>query len=120
MSPTLEVYLNIFLTVTAVLLIIISVFLIKLLLELSKLTNNMSDITTVVKNELAPTVQELRITLKNFNSLLKATDDNVEKIKGIATKLVGASSLAFTGLHSLTGSFWKGITTGFKLFSKRK
>ena len=87
MSQTLEIYLSIFLSVSAVLLIIISVFFIKLIMELSKLTNNLNDITTVIKSDIEPTVKELQTTLKSINSIVKEADKNVSAIKGIATKL---------------------------------
>lgn len=118
MSQTLETYFGIFLSVSAVLLIIISVFLIKWLIELSKLTSNITDITTVIKSDLEPTVKELQETLKSVNAIMKEADKNVANFKGIATKVLGASSIALTGLKGLTDSFWKGMAAGFKFFRK--
>lgn len=118
MSQTLETYFGIFLSVSAVLLIIISVFLIKWLIELSKLTSNITDITTVIKSDLEPTVKELQITLKSINSIMKAADKNVANFKGLAAKILGAGSIALTGLKGLTGSFGKGMAAGFKFFRK--
>ena len=120
MTPTLEIYLIIFLSVTAVILIIISVFTIKLILELSKLTNNLNDITTVVKSELEPTIGELRLTLNSINSIVKAADRKVSDFKGIAAKVLGAGSLALGSIKGLTGSFWKGVSAGMKMFGRKK
>ena len=118
MSPTLEIYISIFISVSVVLLIITAVFVIKLLVEVSKLTSNITDITTILKNDLEPTVKELQITLKSVNSIVKQADKNVSDISGIATKVLGAGAVAFNGLKNITGSFWKGVTAGFKLFKK--
>ena len=88
-------------------------------MELSKLTNNLNDITTVIKSDIEPTVKELQTTLKSINSIVKEADKNVSAIKGIATKLLGAGTLAVSGLKGLTGSFWNGMAAGLKLFKKK-
>ena len=118
MSSALELYLIAFISVTIVLFIILSVFIIKLLLEISKLTNNMNDITTVIKSDLEPTVKELQITLKSINSIVKQADKNVSDLKGVASKVLGAGALALNSLKGVTGSFWKGMSAGLKLFKK--
>ena len=51
-------------------------------------------------------------------AIMKEADKNVANFKGIATKVLGASSIALTGLKGLTGSFWKGMAAGFKFFRK--
>ncbi|MCR5260931.1 MAG: hypothetical protein K6C94_03760 [Candidatus Gastranaerophilales bacterium] len=118
MGSALELYLIAFISVTIVLLIILAAFLIKLLLEVSKLVNNLSDITTVIKSDLEPTVKELQITLKSINSIVKQADQKVSDIKGVAAKVLGAGALAVNSLKGLTGSFWKGMSAGLKLFKK--
>ena len=118
MSQTLEIYFSVFLSVSAVLLIIIGVFFIKLIMELSNLTNNLNDITTIVKSDLEPTIKELQVTLKSVNSIVKEADKNVSALRGVATKVLGAGSMAITGIKGLTGSFWKGMAAGMKMFRK--
>lgn len=118
MTDTLEIYLIVFLSVTVVLFIVIAVFLIKLLLEVSRLTNNLNDITTVIKADLEPTVKELQIALKSINSIVQQADKNVSSISGIVTKVIGAGVLAVNSIKGVTGSFWKGMSTGLKLFKK--
>ena len=118
MSPVLETYISIFLSVSAVLLIIIGVFVIKLLLELSKLANNLNDITTIVKNDLEPTLSELQTALKSINSIVKVADKNVSAFKGVLSKVLGAGSLALGSLKGLTGGFWKGVSAGMSIFKK--
>lgn len=118
MSVTLEIYLTVFITVTVVLLIICGVFLIKLLIELSKLANSLNDIATVIKSDLEPTIKELQVTLKSINSIVQEADKKVSYFSGIATKLLGAGSLALTSVKGFTGSFWKGLSAGMNIFKK--
>lgn len=118
MSPNLETYLIIFISVCIVFLIIIGVFAIKLILEVTKFVGNLNDISTVLKSDLEPTVKELQITLKSLNSIVKQTDKSVSDFSGIATKVLGAGAVAFTGLKGITGGFWKGLSAGWKLFKR--
>lgn len=118
MSQTIEIYLCIFLTVTAVLFIMISVFLVKFILELSKLTNTLNDIMTVIKSDLEPTLKEFQTTLKRMNTIISDAESKMSYFKGIASKLLGAGSLAVASVKGVTGSFWKGMTAGMKLFKK--
>lgn len=118
MSMSLEIYLTVFITVAIVLLIICGVFLIKLMVELSRLTNSLNDIATVVKSDLEPTIKEVKLTLKSINSIVQEADKKVSDFSGIATKLLGATSVALTSVKGLTGSFWKGLSAGMNLFKK--
>ncbi len=119
MSQTLEIYLCIFITVTVVLLIIVSVFLIKLLIDITKLANNLNDIATVIKSDIEPTVKEMKTALQSINSLIQVTDKNMTNFRSITTKILGAGSAAISGIRGLTGSFWKGLSTGINIFGKR-
>ncbi len=118
MSQTLEIYLSIFITVSAVLLIIVSVFVIRLMSELSKLTTNLTDITTVIKSDIEPTMAELKTTLQSLNSIVKQADQKVSDFRGLATKLLGLGSVTFSGLKGLTGGFAKGVAAGMSIFRK--
>lgn len=118
MSLTLEIYITVFITVAVVLMIICGVFLIKLMIELSKLTNSLNDIATVVKSDLEPTIKEVQTALKSINSIVHEADKKVSDFSGIATKVLGAASLAVTGVKGLTGSFWKGLSAGMSMFKK--
>lgn len=118
MSQTLEIYLCIFITVAAVLLIIVSVFFVKLIIELSRLTNNLNDISTVIKSDIEPTIKEIKTTLQSLNSIIQVTDKNMSNFKSITSKVLGAGSIAFSGIKGFTGSFWKGLKTGMSIFGK--
>lgn len=119
MDQTLEIYICIFITVTVVLLIIVSVFFVKLIIELSRLTNNLNDITTVIKSDIEPTIKEMKTTLQSINSIIRVTDKNVSNFGSLASKVLGAGSVAISGIKGLTGSFWKGLSAGMNMFHKR-
>ncbi len=111
----------IFTYVKAVLFIVLTiagVFLIKLIIDLSKLVINLDEVATILKVELEPLVKELKETLCRLNSLASATDTQVDNVKKIFSKALGLSGLLFGKVRSVSGSFFKGIATGIKMFSK--
>ena len=119
MSVTLETFLIILIIVTIVLLVLISVYLIKLLIELTKLAGNINDISSVVKSDIGTVISEFIVSLNSINSFIGTANKNVSDIKSFVLKLLGAGSVAFTGAKNLTGSFWKGLSTGLKFFRKK-
>ncbi len=119
MTPTLEVSLMFLIFTTIILGVLISVFIIRLLIDLSRLTVNIDETTTVVKQEIEPTLKELKETLNNLNSIAKSADKQVDVIKKVFSGLVGASGLAFCGLKNISGGFLKGLFAGLKILRKK-
>lgn len=119
MTTTLEVSIIFLIFTTIILGVIVTVFLIKLLMDLSKLTTNLDEVTTLVKQEVEPTLKEIKEALNNINSIAKSADQQVDVIKKLFTGVLGASGIAFCGLKNISGGFFKGITAGLKLFRKK-
>ena len=107
---------------TGIVLILISVFLIKLLIDLSRFTKNMNDTLNVVKNELEPTLSELKASLKSINAFVKSTDEKVDTFKKALTDTLGFGISAATKIKNVSGAIitgaMKGFITAYKLFSK--
>ena len=93
-------------------------FLIKLIIDVSRLVNTMDETATIIKHELEPTIEELKQTLKNLNSIASATDKQVLQVKNVLGKVATLSGLLFGQFKSLSGGFAKGLYTGIQLFSK--
>ncbi len=119
MTPTLEISIIFLIFTTIILGVVISVFVIRLLIDLSRLTVNLDETATVVKQEIEPTLKELKETLNNLNSIAKSADKQVDVIKKVLSGLVGASGLAFCGLKNISGGFLKGLLAGMKLIKKK-
>lgn len=107
---------------TSIVLILVSVFLIKLLIDLSRFTKNMNTTLDVVKNELEPTLMELKASLKSINSFVKSADEKVDTFKKAITDSFGLGIAAVTKLKNVSGTIItgavKGFLTAYKLFSK--
>jgi len=107
---------------TSIVLILVSVFLIKLLIDLSRFTKNMNTTLDVVKNELEPTLMELKASLKSINSFVKSADEKVDTFKKAITDSFGLGIAAVTKLINVSGTIItgavKGFLTAYKLFSK--
>ena len=108
------------LTILVIILSVAGIFLIKFLLDLSRLTVNLDETTTLVKHELEPTLTELKETLKSLNSIAGATDEQVENVRNILSKVMSIPLILFGQVRSLSGGFVKGLVAGAQLFSKRK
>lgn len=119
MTTTLEVSLIFLIFATIILGTIITVFLVKFLMDLSKLTTNVDEVTTVVKQEIEPTLKELKETLNNINSIAKSADKQVDFIKKTLSAAIGAGGIALCGIKNVSGGFFKGLSTAFKLFKKK-
>ncbi len=108
--------------ITSIVLILVSVFLIKLLIDLSRFTKNMNTTLDVVKNELEPTLMELKASLKSINSFVKSADEKVDTFKKAITDSFGLGIAAVTKLKNVSGTIItgavKGFLTAYKLFSK--
>ena len=115
MSPTLEIAL-LFLIVAV---IIVLGFLIKLIIDSIKLVQNLDETTSIVKNEIEPTIKELKKTLENLNSLTDGTNNQINQIRKILTGLLGVGSFALGGVKNITGGFFKGVMEGIKFFTKK-
>ena len=115
MSPTLEIAL-LFLIVAV---IIVLGFLIKLIIDSIKLVQNLDETTSIVKNEIEPTIKELKKTLENLNSLTDGTSSQINQIRKILTGLLGVGSFALGGVKNITGGFFKGVMEGIKFFTKK-
>ena len=82
------------------------------------MANNLNDVTTILKSDLEPTVKELQVTLRSINSIVQEANKKVSDFGGIASKLLGAGVVAVNSIKGVTGSFWKGVSTGLNLFKK--
>ena len=114
MSPTLEIAL-LFLIIAV---IIVFGFLIKLIIDSIKLVQNLDETTTIVKNEIEPTIKELKKTLENLNSLTEGTNNQINQVRKILAGLLGVGSFALGGMKNITGGFFKGVMEGIKLRNK--
>lgn len=120
MSPTMELGLIFLIFTTVIMLILVGAFLIKLLIDLSKLTCNIDETTTIVKQEIEPTLKELKETVQGLNSLAHSADKQIDALKKVLSSLLGIGGAAFCGLKSFSGLFLKGLLAGMKLFKKRR
>ena len=119
MSTTLEVSLMFLIFTTIILGVVITVFLVKFIIDLSKLTTNLDEVTTVVKQEIEPTLKELKETLNNINSIAKSADKQMDFVKKALSAALGAGGIAFCGIKNISGGFFKGLSAGLKLFRKK-
>ena len=107
---------------TGIVLILVSVFLIKLLIDLSRFTKNMNSTLDVVKNELEPTLLELKASLKSINAFVKSTDERIDTFKKAVTGTFGLGISAVTKVKNMSGAIItgaiRGFLTAYKLFSK--
>ena len=107
---------------TGIVLILVSVFLIKLLIDLSRFTKNMNSTLDVVKNELEPTLLELKASLKSINAFVKSTDERIDTFKKAVTGTFGLGISAVTKVKNMSGAIITGAVRGFltayKLFTK--
>ena len=115
MSPTLEIAL-LFLIIAV---IIVFGFLIKLIIDSIKLVQNLDETTTIVKNEIEPTIKELKKTLENLNSLTEGTNNQINQVRKILAGLLGVGSFALGGMKNITGGFFKGVMEGIKFFTNK-
>lgn len=97
-----------------------AVYLIRLIIDLSKLAKNLDETTTMVKQELEPTIDELKTTLKNLNLLASATDRQFDNARKIVGKVANIAGLVLGQFKHLSGGFTKGLIAGIELFSKKK
>ena len=107
----------------AILFVVLTVagcFFIKLLIDVSRLINTVDETTTIIKHELEPTIEELKQTLKNLNSIASATDKQVVNVKNAVEKVLSLSGLLFGQFKSVSSGFFKGLYAGMQLFSKIK
>lgn len=106
---------------TGIIVILVGVMLLILGINLYKLITVTRETVTVVKTEIEP-------TLKNINKSVAIVSDVIIGIDNVKTKIknmVNRSPLKiFSKLSSITGTvskgFWNGISTAFKMFSKKK
>ncbi len=119
MTTTLEVSLIFLIFTTIILGVITTVFLVKFIMDLSRLTTNVDEVTTLVKQEIQPTLKELKETLNNINSIAKTADKQMDFVKKALSAAVGVGGLTFCGIKNLSGGFFKGLSAGLKLFRKK-
>lgn len=107
---------------TGIVLILISVFLIKVLIDLSKFVKNLDSTLNIVKNELEPTLIDLKASLKSITAFVKSTDEKVDTFKKALTDTLGIGITAATKIKNVSGAIitgaMKGFITAYKLFSK--
>ena len=115
MSPTLEIAI-LFLIIA---IIIVLGFLLKLIIDSIKLVQNIDETTTIVKTEIEPTIKELNKTLENLNSLTEGANSQVVRVRKILSGILGVGSVAYGGMKSITGGFFKGVLEGIKFFTKK-
>lgn len=114
-----EIGILILASITLVLIVILTGFIIKLFIDADKLINNVNEVTILVKNGVEPTLEELKKTLENVNSIAKQADRQVDAIKKAFSVILGTGGLAACGLKNISGGFLKGIMSGFKLFRRK-
>ena len=105
---------------TGIMVILVGVMLTKVLFDLSKLTRNVDETTTIVKTELEPTLKNVNKSVEIVSSVIIKADEGVKKVKEFVSntplKLIGKIT-KITG--AATKTFWSGLCTAFKMFSKK-
>ena len=106
---------------TGIIVILVGAMLIKVLFDISKLTQNINETTEIIKTELTPTLKNLNKSVAIVSGIIIKADESVQKVKDM---IKNSPLNILTKLTSLTGTitkgFFNGLSTAFKLFSKRK
>ena len=87
--------------------------------DLNKLTNNLNDVAIMVKRDVQPIIKDVQVTLNKLNELAQAADNQMSTLKKIIATIVGFSTLTIGSMKNISSSFFKGLMSGFKMFSKR-
>ena len=106
---------------TGIIIILVGIMLFKVLFDFSKLTKNIDETATIVKTELTPTLKNINKSVEIISGIIIKTDESVNKIK----KIIKNSPLRILAKISSVGGtiskgFWGGLSSAFKMFSKKK
>lgn len=119
MTHSVEIGILLLILITIIVLIVLTVYTVRLLIDLTKLTNNLNDTTLMVKRDIEPIIKDVQKTLTSLNELAKAANNQMATMKKIMATIVGFSTLTISGMKNLSGGFFKGLLSGFKMFNKR-
>ena len=105
---------------TGVIILLVGAMLTKVLYDLSKLTRNVDETVTITKTELEPTLKNINKSVEIVSDVIIKTDEKIKNIKRFISKtpLKLLSTLSKLSSRASKG-FWSGISSAFKLFSKK-
>jgi len=104
---------------SVVFLVVIGIFLAKVLFDLSKLIGIFNQTASLVRDSAEPILADVTEAVSIINSLVKRTENNVNKFKNLSSK---ASKFLLTGLSkatALSGVVAKGLFSLVKSFFKK-
>lgn len=119
MTQAVALALLILIFVVIIAVIVLTVYIVRLIIDINKLTNNLNDVAIMVKRDVEPIIKDVQVTINKLNELAQAADNQMSTLKKIIATIVGFSTLTFGGMKNLSNSFFKGLMSGFKMFSKR-
>ena len=109
---------SILMLVSVICLIILTIFICKLLVSLTKLTDNANTIAYSVKQEIEPTLKELKEAAKSINSIANNADAKFQNTKASIGSLIGLTAGLGGKLKTFSQGILKGISFGLGLFKK--
>ena len=116
--PEASVSFSILMFVSIFCLLVLTFFVVKLIISVTKLTDNANVIATNVKQEIEPTLKELKEAAKSINSIANSADTKFQNSKASIASLIVATACLGGKLKSFSQGIMKGISFGMGLFKK--
>ncbi len=108
----------VFICITLICITTLCVYLIILAISAKKLVDNSNEIASSIKQEIEPTLKELKQAAKSINSIAANADTQLQNTKAGIASLLGATSCLSDKLKSFSKGILKGISFGLGLFRK--
>ena len=93
-------------------------FLVKLLFDLSKLVQSATNTSDTIREELEPTLEELKKAADSINSIASGVNEQFSGLQGAIRKIFDITSGVKTKLHGMLDGLIKGFSMGLKIFKK--
>ena len=104
--------------VSIIAIITIGGFLVKLIFDLIKLAQSATHTSDTLRNELEPTLEELKKAADSINSIASGVNEQFSGLQGAIRKILSVTSGVKSKLHGMLDGIIKGFSMGFGIFKK--
>lgn len=117
---SIEQPLQLLIYTTIIILVVITVFLVKLLVEASSLVKSLQGLSVIIKQDLEPTIKELKRTLINLNSMTIGAESQFKSLNEGISILTNSTKGIMGKAGVVADSLKKGILAGINVFLEKR